>query len=223
MPRWHPAKAEPAVERTAASGAGGTVGGACDGAKLFVRVIGSGAPVIVPLASWCEEFDALADRNQVILYDPRARGRSSSIDAACASFERDVADLETVREHLDLDMAAFVGWSYFCSVVARYAMLHPAYVARLALVGATPVRAGSFLGRIARAGHRNCATRHFHGRQWCAFWRYRSPFPKPERWIPPQTGPLSRSCLKFDPLTKRTSVCERLALTFAQRERNCPL
>jgi pimeloyl-ACP methyl ester carboxylesterase len=115
-----------------------------DGTDLFVRVLGDGAPVILPLASWCEEFDALADQNQVILYDPRGRGRSSPIQPACASFERDIADLEAVRAHLDLDIFALIGWSYFGGVVARYAMLHPEYVARLVLVGSTPVRAGSF-------------------------------------------------------------------------------
>ena len=115
-----------------------------DGAELFVRVLGTGAPVIVPLASWCEEFEALAGRNQVILYDPRGRGRSSPIDCACVSFEQDIADLESVREHLDLEMFVLIGWSYFGGVAARYAMLHPEYVARLVLVGGTPVRAGSF-------------------------------------------------------------------------------
>jgi pimeloyl-ACP methyl ester carboxylesterase len=119
-----------------------------DGAELFVRVLGTGAPVIVPLASWCEEFEALADRNEVILYDPRGRGRSSPINSACVTFDRDVADLESVRRDLDLDMVALIGWSYFGGVVARYAMLHPEYVARLVLVGGTPVRAGSFFRAV---------------------------------------------------------------------------
>ena len=119
-----------------------------DGAELFVRVVGTGAPVIVPLACWNEEFESLADKNQVVLYDPRGRGRSSAIEAACASFEHDVRDLETVREHLDLEMVALIGSSYFGGVVARYAMLHPDRVARLALAGSTPVRAGSFFRAV---------------------------------------------------------------------------
>jgi 3-oxoadipate enol-lactonase len=119
-----------------------------DGTELFVRVVGTGAPVIVPLASWCEEFEALGGRNQVILYDPRGRGRSSPIHAACVSFERDVADLECVRAHLDLEMVARIGWSYFGGVVARFAMQHPEYVARLIMVGGTPVRAGSFFRAV---------------------------------------------------------------------------
>ncbi|HTS65044.1 MAG TPA: alpha/beta hydrolase [Candidatus Acidoferrales bacterium] len=119
-----------------------------DGAELFVRVVGAGAPVVVPLACWNEEFETLADRSQVVLYDPRGRGRSSAIAPGCASFEQDVRDLEAVREHLDLEMIALAGSSYFGGVVARYAMRHPERVARLVLVGSTPVRAGSFFRAV---------------------------------------------------------------------------
>ena len=119
-----------------------------DGAELFVRVIGGGAPVIVPLACWCEEYEALADRSQVVLYDPHGRGRSSPAAAACVSFEADIGHLECVREHLELDMIALIGWSYFGGVVARYCMRHPERVARLVLVGSTPVRAGDFFRAV---------------------------------------------------------------------------
>jgi pimeloyl-ACP methyl ester carboxylesterase len=119
-----------------------------DGLELFVRTIGSGAPLIMPLACWSEEFDVLADSSQLVLYDPRGRGQSSPIDAACVGFERDIADLELVREHLDLDMVALIGWSYFGGVVARYAMRHPDRIARMVLIGSTPVRAGSFFRAV---------------------------------------------------------------------------
>jgi 3-oxoadipate enol-lactonase len=80
----------------------------------------------------------------VILYDPRGRGQSSAIEAGCISFDADIRDLETIREHLDLEMIALIGWSYFGGVVARYAMQYPERTARLVLVGSSPVRAGSF-------------------------------------------------------------------------------
>jgi pimeloyl-ACP methyl ester carboxylesterase len=119
-----------------------------DGLELFAHVAGEGAPVMVPLACWCEEYETLADRNQVILYDPRGRGQSSPINSHCVSFDADVRDLETIREHLDLDMIALIGWSYFGGVVARYAMRYPERIARLILVGSTPVRAGSFFRAV---------------------------------------------------------------------------
>ena len=119
-----------------------------DGAELYVRTIGSGAPVIVPLACRCESYETLAGNNQVVLYDPRGRGRSSAIDSGCVSFDADVRDLECVREHLDLDMFALVGWGYYGGVAARYAMLHPEYVARMALVASTPVRGGSLFRAV---------------------------------------------------------------------------
>jgi proline iminopeptidase len=119
-----------------------------DGAELYVRTIGSGAPVIVPLACWCQEYETLAGNNQVVLYDPRGRGRSSPLVCGCVSFEADVRDLECVREHLDLDMFALVGWGYYGGVAARYAMLYPEYVARMALVASTPVRGGSLFRAV---------------------------------------------------------------------------
>jgi len=119
-----------------------------DGAELFVRVVGDGAPVVIPLACWNEEFEVLADASQLILYDPRGRGQSSPADRGCVGFEQDIRDLESVRAHLDLEMIALIGSSYYGGVVARYAMLHPDRIARMVLVGGSPVRAGSFFRAV---------------------------------------------------------------------------
>lgn len=115
---------------------------------MFASSLGDGPPVIVPLACWCEEFDVLAEGRQVIRYDPRGRGRSSTVGPAQVSFENDIADLDAVRAAFGLEHAAVVGWSYFGGVAARYAMLYPERVSRLVLVSGTPVRGGEFLKAV---------------------------------------------------------------------------
>ena len=121
-----------------------------EGTYVHVRVIGSGPPVIVPLACWCEEYDVLASSNKLVLYDPRGRGQSSAVGVEQVSFEADLKDLELVQAALNLTPAALIGWSYFGGVVARYAMLHPQRVSRLVLVGGTPVRGGEFMAAVMR-------------------------------------------------------------------------
>ena len=119
-----------------------------DGVELYVRDLGEGEAVVSPLACWCEEFEALAAGRRVALYDPRGRGRSSTVAPAQVSFENDIADLDAVREALGLERMSVIGWSYFGGVAARYAMLHPERVRRLVWVGGTPVRGGEFMKAV---------------------------------------------------------------------------
>ena len=82
-----------------------------DWIHLYVRVMGSGPPVIVPLACWCEEYDVLASAHKLVLYDPRGRGRSSAVELDRVSFQADLKDLEQVQAALNLTPVALIGWS----------------------------------------------------------------------------------------------------------------
>lgn len=111
-----------------------------DGVRLFVRSVGSGDAVIVPLACWTEEFDVLADRRRLIFYDPRNRGGSTAVALERISFQNDIDDLDAVRASFGLSRVSLIGWSYFAAVVARYAMDHPAAVSRFVMVCGPPIR-----------------------------------------------------------------------------------
>lgn len=111
-----------------------------DGVRLFVQIVGSGEPVLIPMAYRCGEFEVVARNRQVILYDPRGRGRSNALDASELTFEHDLADLERVRAELGLRTVSLIGWSYLGGLVARYAMDHPDRVTNVVLVGSTGVR-----------------------------------------------------------------------------------
>lgn len=111
-----------------------------DGATFSVRVLGTGSPVVVPKAWLCEEYEVLAANHRLIMYDPRGRGASSPVDVESLSFEQDVEDVERIRAALALPAIAIVGWSYYGTVAARYAMHYPSRVTRLVLVGSKGIR-----------------------------------------------------------------------------------
>jgi proline iminopeptidase len=108
--------------------------------RLYFREIGEGPAVVIPLADWMEEFDAVAAGRRVIFYDPRSRGRSSAIELERVSFRNDVRDLEELRKQLGLGPVSLIGWSHYGGVVARYAMEFPEHVRRLVIVCGPPIR-----------------------------------------------------------------------------------
>jgi proline iminopeptidase len=108
-----------------------------DGARLYYHTEGSGSTVvIVPAGLFLErDFARLAHGRTIVFYDMRGRGRSSPIDdSARVSIDRDVEDLETVRQHFNVDRFIPLGWSYLGNMVMRYAVAHPEHVDRVLLI-----------------------------------------------------------------------------------------
>lgn len=110
------------------------------GVRLYFRSLGEGDAVLIPLVSWTEEFDSLANGRRLIFYDPRNRGQSTAVPLDHISFQSDVRDLEAVRAYFALPKVSLIGWSYFGGVVARYAMEFPEHVERFVMVCGPPVR-----------------------------------------------------------------------------------
>jgi proline iminopeptidase len=70
----------------------------------------------------------------VVLYDQRGIGASKRLQpGASQSMDSQVADLEAVRQHLDLNQFALLGDSYGGLVAMAYAAAHPEHVAKLIL------------------------------------------------------------------------------------------
>lgn len=112
-----------------------------DGVPLPVAVVGGARrdTVLVPLGSLIgPALLPLARTHTLVLYDPRARGRSGGVaDVRTLGVARDAADLEAVRRHLRLARVRVLGWSYGGLVAARWAFDHPDATAALVLL--TPV------------------------------------------------------------------------------------
>ena len=114
------------------------------GLHLYYRVLGEGSEtILIPNANWLGEvLQPLAEPaaetlegRRLILYDPRSRGRSSTVtDRRYLSLEEDVSDLEAVRRYFGLDRMALIGPSYHAAITAAYAIENPARVERMLLV-----------------------------------------------------------------------------------------
>ncbi len=119
------------------------------GLHLYYHVLGDGPEaVVVPNANWLAQLlQPLAEGRRLILYDPRSRGRSSTVtDGRHLSLEEDVADLEAVRRYFGLERMALIGSSYHAAITALYALDFPERVERMLLVcPITPRRPGEWL------------------------------------------------------------------------------
>jgi pimeloyl-ACP methyl ester carboxylesterase len=107
------------------------------GLHLYYRILGEGPEtVVVPNANWlADSLQPLAEGRRLLLYDPRSRGRSSTVtDRRHLSLEEDVSDLEAVRRYFGLERMTLLGSSYHAAITALYAAERPDAVERLLLV-----------------------------------------------------------------------------------------
>ena len=120
-----------------------------DGTRLFYQKIGSGSQVvIIPLGLYTfDAFKQLGDQFTIIAYDTRGRGRSDPIPddqkAAKLSIQHDVADVERIRQHFNVQKASLIGYSYLGLMIVMYAMEHPDRVERLIQLGPVPIKFGT--------------------------------------------------------------------------------
>ncbi len=113
------------------------------GIRIAYAIQGSDGPaLVVPNGSWvAAPMRPLGVGRRIVSYDLRGRGRSSPVeDRSRLGVGFDVADLEALRRHLDLDRPSVLGHSYSSAVALLHALEHPHAVARLVLVGAFAAR-----------------------------------------------------------------------------------
>lgn len=118
-----------------------------DGARLFVRSVGDGVPLVIvhggPGMSHDyftpQLIDLLASDYRLIFYDQRGSGRSTGVeDTAQLTMARFVEDLETLRKSLGIDQLNLLGHSFGGLLAMYYAVEYPDAVGRLLLVDSSP-------------------------------------------------------------------------------------
>src|ERR1700750_783594 len=121
---------------------------ASDGVRLAYGVHGSGPP-LVKAANWMTHLehdwrspvwrhwlDALGEHHTVVRYDERGCGLSDrDVTDAALTFERWVADLETVVAAAGVDRFTLLGISQGAALAIAYAVRHPERVSRLVICG----------------------------------------------------------------------------------------
>ena len=118
----------------------------CGPARLYVREVGSGRPLVVVHGGpdfnhryLLPELDRLAECCRVVYYDQRGRGRSFAVGAAIeVTMQSEVDDLDGVRRRLGLDTVALLGHSWGALVAMEYALAFPEEVSHLIVMNPAP-------------------------------------------------------------------------------------
>lgn len=110
------------------------------GAQIYLRQIGQGRPIIVLHGGpsfdhtyLLPDMDRLSDNYRLIYYDQRGRGESVA-DVQNITVETEIEDIESLRDHLQLDSAVLLGHSWGGYLAMEYAIRHPQRVSTLILM-----------------------------------------------------------------------------------------
>ncbi len=112
-----------------------------NGVKLWYKIEGKGEPLVLIaggpgfshsyLQPW---FSVLSDSYRVVYFDAFGRGKSDRAKSSKEyTFDRDVEDIEGLRQALDLEKINVFGHSYGGMVAQAYAIKYPNSVKRLIL------------------------------------------------------------------------------------------
>ncbi len=131
------------------------------GARLYVREVGQGQAIIVLHGGpdfdhryLLPDMDRLADGHRLIYYDQRGRGQSAGgVSPEDVSMDSEIADLDAVRAHHQLDVVALLGHSWGAVLALEYALRHPERVSHLVLMNPGPASSADRL--LLRAERRN--------------------------------------------------------------------
>lgn len=113
---------------------------------LYARSVGTGPALIVlhggpdfDHSYLLPELDRLADTRQLIYYDQKGRGRSAAgVRPEDVSLASDIADIDSVRKHFQLEQVVLLGHSWGTVLALEYALKYPQRVSQLILMNPAP-------------------------------------------------------------------------------------
>lgn len=114
-----------------------------NGVRLFTRRVGTGGnPLVVVLHGGpgahhdylLPQYDLLADGRELFYYDQRGGGQSAVPRETPVGWREHVADLDAIRERLELERITICGYSWGGLLAVLYLLQQPERVERLALV-----------------------------------------------------------------------------------------
>ena len=122
---------------------------AADGTRLCYHVSGTGAPVVClpggPMQStaYLGNLGGLSDHRQLIMLDLRGTGDSAvPEDPASYRCDRQVDDVEALRNHLNLDRLTLLAHCAGTNLAVLYAAKYPERIAKLLLITPSPAAVG---------------------------------------------------------------------------------
>jgi len=125
-----------------------------DGAKLYYESHGRGEPVVflngimMNTVSWTDYVPRLAELFRLVVFDFRDQGKSSPMDKEYG-IDRQVADVLSLLDHLEIDRAHVMGLSYGGEVALKFAVARGDRLKSLILANTVP-SISAHLGAIGR-------------------------------------------------------------------------
>jgi proline iminopeptidase len=114
------------------------------GVRIFYQKQGNGPQVtVIPAGYWLyDDFKHLVnDERTFIFYDMRNRGRSDYVnDTLLITIQKDVEDVEKIRQHFNANKINLMGWSYLGMMVMLYANQYPDNVDKIVQLGPVPAK-----------------------------------------------------------------------------------
>lgn len=116
---------------------------ALDGTELAYHVVGEGEPLLclpggpMRASAYLGDLGGLSKRHQLVMLDLRGTGDSGiPVDPATYRCDRQVVDVEALRDHLGLDRVDVLAHSAGGDLAILYAARHPQRIRSLALITA---------------------------------------------------------------------------------------
>lgn len=112
------------------------------GAKLYVERYGHGEPLLLlhgngqSIAAFQEQIGELAKHFEVFAVDTRGQGKSQDQTTANFTYDLFAEDMRQLLDSLHLRRVHVLGWSDGGNTALKLALKYPAYVNRLAIMGA---------------------------------------------------------------------------------------
>ena len=114
------------------------------GVRIFYQKEGNGPQVtIIPAGYWLyDDFKHLVNSDRtLVFYDMRNRGRSDYVkDTLLITIQKDVDDIEKIRQHFKADKINLMGWSYLGMMVMLYTNQYPDHVNKIVQLGPVPAK-----------------------------------------------------------------------------------
>jgi proline iminopeptidase len=117
--------------------------------RLFYRILGTGGDTVVIIHGgpgftmdyFLHDLAPLANNHTLLFYDQRGTGRSTLVsDSVSLHANRYAEDLETIRQHFNLNQFNLMGHSWGSAVVALYAASYPDRISKIIIVGGLPLQ-----------------------------------------------------------------------------------
>ncbi len=111
-------------------------------AEIYYEIYGSGYPLLLlhgnsqSIRAFKNQIDEFARSRKVIAVDTRGHGNSRDMSKGPLNFEMFAADMKNLMDALDIPKADIVGWSDGGIIGIVMALKYPAYVNKLAVMGA---------------------------------------------------------------------------------------